>query len=48
VASSSASYGGSSPMQMSVSYYGAAELDRVTHVHRLMKGDDIEVGSDVF
>jgi beta-galactosidase len=35
-------------MQMSASYYGAAELDRATHVHRLVKGDDIEVGSDVF
>jgi beta-galactosidase len=37
-------HGGSPPMQMSASYYGAAELDRATHVHRLVKGDDIEVG----
>lgn len=39
-------HGGSPPMQMSASYYGAAELDRATHVHRLVKGDDIEVHLD--
>jgi len=35
---------GQSPaMQMSASYYGTAELDQATHVHKLVKGDDIEV-----
>nr|CAB3479457.1 unnamed protein product [Digitaria exilis] len=34
------------PMQMSASYYGTAELDRATHVHKLVKGDDIEVHLD--
>lgn len=38
-------YGESPPMQVSASYYGAAELDRATHNHKLVKGDDIEVGS---
>jgi beta-galactosidase len=36
-------HGESPPMQMSASYYGTAELDRATHVHKLVKGDDIEV-----
>jgi len=33
-------------MQMSTSYYGTTELDRATHVHKLVKGDDIEVHLD--
>jgi beta-galactosidase len=36
-------HGESPPMQMSASYYGSKELDRATHVHKLVKGDDIEV-----
>ena len=36
-------YGASPPMQMSASYYGTAELDRATHNHELVKGDNIEV-----
>ena len=36
-------HGESPPMQMSTSYYGTTELDRATHVHKLVKGDDIEV-----
>ncbi|KAB8085246.1 hypothetical protein EE612_008019 [Oryza sativa] len=39
-------YGESPPMQVSASYYGAAELDRATHNHKLVKGDDIEVHLD--
>ncbi|XP_025816492.1 uncharacterized protein LOC112893400 isoform X2 [Panicum hallii] len=39
-------HGESPPMQMSASYYGTAELDRATHVHKLVKGDDIEVHLD--
>jgi beta-galactosidase len=31
------------PMQVSASYYGATELNRATHNHKLVKGDDIEV-----
>lgn len=38
-------YGTSPPMQMSASYYGTAELDRATHNHELVKGDNIEVFS---
>jgi hypothetical protein len=29
-------------------HVGAMELDRATHIHRLVKGDGIEVGSNVF
>lgn len=36
-------HGESPPMHVSASYYGAAELDRATHQHKLVKGDDIEV-----
>lgn len=36
-------YGGSPPMQMSASYYGLEELDRATHNHELIEGNDIEV-----
>lgn len=36
-------YGGSPPMQMNASYYGTAELERATHIEKLVKGDDIEV-----
>jgi beta-galactosidase len=32
-------------MQVSASYYGATELNRATHNHKLVKGDDIEVCS---
>ncbi|TVU36820.1 hypothetical protein EJB05_18769 [Eragrostis curvula] len=39
-------HGESPPMQMSASYYGTEELDRATHVHKLVKGDDIEVHLD--
>ncbi|KAF7040301.1 hypothetical protein CFC21_050210 [Triticum aestivum] len=39
-------HGESPPMQVSASYYGAAELDRATHQHKLVKGDDIEVHLD--
>lgn len=39
-------YGISPPMQMSASYYGTAELDRATHNHDLVKGDNIEVHLD--
>jgi len=39
-------HGESPPMQMSASYYGTAELDQATHVHKLVKGDDIEVHLD--
>ncbi|CAO2195905.1 unnamed protein product [Urochloa humidicola] len=39
-------HGESPPMQMSASYYGTAELDRATHGHKLVKGDDIEVHLD--
>ncbi|XP_051228311.1 uncharacterized protein [Lolium perenne] len=33
-------------MQVSASYYGATELNRATHNHKLVKGDDIEVHLD--
>ncbi|KAK2983069.1 hypothetical protein RJ640_006456 [Escallonia rubra] len=36
-------YAGSSPMQLSASYYTTAELDRATHDEDLIKGNDIEV-----
>ncbi|XP_078178746.1 glycoside hydrolase family 2 protein isoform X1 [Carex rostrata] len=39
-------YGDSPPMQMSASYYGLEELDRATHNHDLIEGDDIEVHLD--
>lgn len=39
-------YGASPPMQMSASYYGTAELNRATHNHELVKGDNIEVHLD--
>ncbi|KAJ3688746.1 hypothetical protein LUZ61_017910 [Rhynchospora tenuis] len=39
-------YGGSPPMQISASYYGLEELDRSTHNHELVEGDDIEVHLD--
>ncbi|TQD77556.1 hypothetical protein C1H46_036910 [Malus baccata] len=39
-------YGSSPPMQINASYYSTAELDRATHNHILVKGDDIEVHLD--
>ncbi|KAB2627403.1 beta-galactosidase [Pyrus ussuriensis x Pyrus communis] len=39
-------YGSSPPMQINASYYTTAELDRATHNHDLVKGDDIEVHLD--
>ncbi|CAN6567119.1 unnamed protein product [Malus baccata var. baccata] len=36
-------YGSSPPMQINASYYTTAELDRPTHNHDLVKGDDIGV-----
>ncbi|KAK8919439.1 hypothetical protein KSP39_PZI021197 [Platanthera zijinensis] len=39
-------YGASPPMQMSASYYSAAELDRATHNEDLVRGKDIEVHLD--
>ncbi|KAL6493821.1 hypothetical protein OROGR_031730 [Orobanche gracilis] len=39
-------YKGSPPMQMNVSYYATAELERATHYEELVKGEDIEVHLD--
>ncbi|XP_024021112.1 uncharacterized protein LOC21406722 isoform X1 [Morus notabilis] len=39
-------YGSSPPMQMSASYYSAAELDQAIHNEDLVKGDNIEVHLD--